>query len=223
MWRWNVKRARLATALGLSAVAWASLTWGRRTNDCLEETCRQGLRDDALENGAFTVLPSVDQARYEGDLVVDDRGMPVQKDGKDVYTRVPRTSVGRPAVKEACEGLSGPCVTLRTRAYGFVVFALPPKPGTYALEDLDAQTMEIAGTLRERVRGEIVVRKVARPCGLGACGKLDADVRIPAPETPGDGPVVYGAGRLVYGESPDEQCSRPACVEPDIRIPMGPR
>ena len=81
-----------------AAIALSSLAWGCRTNDCMTETCRIGVQNEMPKNGSFTVVPSIEDAHTTGDLVVDERGKAVERNGDSVYTRVETVGPVRAAV-----------------------------------------------------------------------------------------------------------------------------
>lgn len=95
----------------------------------------------------------------------------------------------------------GHCLTFTRPSRDVVRLHFPTAPGTYALEEVDAELCPAEGEEDcVPLTGSIVAREVHRPERGRAVGRLDADVRIDHASLPAD-------VRLDYREELVERCT----------------
>ena len=86
-----------------------------------------------------------------------------------------------------------------------VFMACPTAQGSAKLEDLHAVFCADGTTSCTPIGGTLTVRAFVRPCGTGACGRVDADVDIPA-SSDAKPQAVSGHATLSYAESSTSSC-----------------
>jgi hypothetical protein len=89
------------------------------------------------------------------------------------------------------------CINVSTPIEIFL--ACPPDAGQFQLSALGATACD-PDSICASLNGTLTVRSVALPCGLGACGDLDADLDVTASEG-AIGPFVSGSATLSYHET----------------------
>jgi hypothetical protein len=92
-------------------------------------------------------------------------------------------------------------------------FERPAMTGSFKLGDLGAVACASEDSDCSQLVGSLLVRAVAAPCGICACGRLDADLTIPS-VVGTEGPQVSGTATLSYAESwsnPGGVCWPPSC------------